>query len=58
MEGRSRFEMPSVKTLSNHYNADLLIKKKALRERIANDESQLEGRMTVEDYRHRQTLKS
>ena len=37
-------------TLANHYMANLLYRKKAMKEDIADNKPDLEGRMTVEDY--------
>ena len=57
MVGRSKYKMPTVDTLNTHYNINLLLKKKQMRENIAKQERELEGRMTVEDYHTRQLSK-
>ena len=57
MVGRTRYAIPSVNTLHRHYNVELLTKKKMLREELAEQKQDLEGRMTVKDLKVRQTYK-
>lgn len=53
MVGRTKYAIPSLGALHQHYNTELLQKKKTMREEIASQKGDLEGRMTVKDYKLR-----
>ena len=57
MVGRSKYDIPSVEALRDHYNTNLIQKKMNLHEEVAQREGGLEGRMTVKDYKTRQEAK-
>ena len=58
MVGRTKYAIPSLGALHQHYNTELLQKKKTMREEIASQKGDLEGRMTVKDYKLRQIEKA
>ena len=49
MVGRTKYAIPSIDSLKKVYNVELLQKKKNMRQEITKLNSNLEGRMTVED---------
>ena len=53
MVGKTRYPIPSIGKLRYNYNTELLNKKKNLREDIAQKNNDLEGRMTVKDFKIR-----